>query len=1045
MAHLNRALEGRYELIREAGQGARAVVFLGRDLKHARDVAVKALLPEFVASVGGQRFRKEIEIVSKLNHPNILPLYDSGEAEGVLYYVMPFAEGETLRDLLASKGTLPIQDSVRLAHQVADALAFAHSRGVLHRDIKPENILLEGGKAVVADFGIASAVQGPESHRLTATGVSVGTPYYMAPEQAVSDGEVSERSDVYALGCVLYEMLVGEPPFAAPTVPTLLAKKLRTPPPSPLQARKEVPSWLNKLVLGMLETAPGDRVASAEEVLGVFQQRLQLGVGPPADLLTRWSERLFRRRVPLLAGAAVIGVVGFVLDYGGWIPGPAGTESVAVDTTLYAVFPFRKPSNLDVPFEAARSLDAALASWEGITVLDPVGVLGSEGLATAGSMTSEEAAEFVRSAGAGRLVRGAVRETEAGLHVTAEVHTTSSPPEMLGSYSSTFPSESAPPDSLFADLAERVLLRDALQPGDGQGTGTFHLGSRRAFLRGRRSLESWDLETADAAFTEAARLDRDHAEAHLWVALSRAWAGQARAEWEGPAARVGLGIGMSHRDSLMAKAILAEAQGDHGMACPLWVQLTSEEPDDFAVWFGSAKCALDDEMVLADPGSPSGWSFRTSRNSALGAFERASQLLPNVLSSYAHGSFAPLRYIFLTSTKSRRFGVGENAENGRFLAVPAWRGDSLSLVPYPVGTVEDRLTVSPQGFEEAVYHQRRKFRDVVRGWVSSSPSDPLAAEAYAIAQSILGDSEALNTVADARALAGNESEFRRSTGVEALLTLAFALPDDSAGVGRGKALADSALISVGADGAPDPLLFAGLAALTGQASRAARLMKITGVAERIGGQGSYRETGPSLMVYAALGGPTDSLDALESRLRTDIEGSTIGVQRRMARLQWLARAATLAFGKHRMESIDALEGEGDPFLDLQAAWAGGDTARVLKGMEDTQTARIGFLPSSVSLDALLPEAELLMELGKHAEARAWLAPAMDLLPQIMPEILTNPVEVAALVRMVALRSEIAFRLGDLDEASRWREVVGVLWEDADEFLRAEVRRLDSMF
>ncbi len=226
MIPLRTTLADRYRIEGELGSGGMATVYLAEDLKHHRQVALKVLRPELAAALGPERFLREIEISANLNHPHILPLFDSGEAGGFLYYVMPYVEGESLQDRLNREKQLPVDDALQITREVADALGFAHRHNVVHRDIKPANILLEEGHAVVSDFGIARAITKAGGERLTDSGVAVGTPAYMSPEQASGSTEIDGRSDVYSLGCVVFEMLCGEPPFTGPTPQAVVARQI---------------------------------------------------------------------------------------------------------------------------------------------------------------------------------------------------------------------------------------------------------------------------------------------------------------------------------------------------------------------------------------------------------------------------------------------------------------------------------------------------------------------------------------------------------------------------------------------------------------------------------------------------------------------------------------------------------------------------------------------------------------------------------------------------------------------------------------------------
>jgi Tol biopolymer transport system component len=263
---LKTSLADRYRIERELGQGGMATVYLAHDLRHDRKVALKVLRPELSAILGVERFLAEIKTTANLQHPHILSLFDSGEADGLVYYVMPYVDGESLRDRLTREHQLPVDDALRIASEVADALQYAHAHGIVHRDIKPENILLHGGHAQVADFGIAlAAARSDGGTRMTETGMSLGTPHYMAPEQAMGEREITPKADLYALGCVLYEMLSGEPPFTGPTAQAIIARVMTEEPRSLTLQRKSIPPHVEAAVTRALEKLPADRFASAAQ------------------------------------------------------------------------------------------------------------------------------------------------------------------------------------------------------------------------------------------------------------------------------------------------------------------------------------------------------------------------------------------------------------------------------------------------------------------------------------------------------------------------------------------------------------------------------------------------------------------------------------------------------------------------------------------------------------------------------------------------------------------------------------------------------------
>ncbi|MEO7042188.1 MAG: protein kinase [Gemmatimonadaceae bacterium] len=331
---LAEALAGRYRIERELGAGGMATVYLAEDLKHHRNVAIKVLHAELSAILGPERFLKEIELTANLQHPHILPLFDSGNADGLLYYVMPYVEGETLRDRLTRDKQLPIADAVRIAGEAADALHYAHGRGIVHRDIKPENILLQGGHCLVADFGIALAVEQAGGTRMTQTGLSLGTPQYMSPEQAMGERDIGPRSDIYSLGAVTYEMLSGDPPFSGSTAQAIVAQVITTEPRSLTLQRKSVPPHVDAAVMTALEKLPADRFASASEfsaaLAGDGHATITSRYNRPAAI----QSHPWRRISALLAALslALIGLTAWMLTRHGEPNGPQVFDAALPDT-----------------------------------------------------------------------------------------------------------------------------------------------------------------------------------------------------------------------------------------------------------------------------------------------------------------------------------------------------------------------------------------------------------------------------------------------------------------------------------------------------------------------------------------------------------------------------------------------------------------------------------------------------------------------------------------------------------------------------------------
>jgi TolB-like protein/tetratricopeptide (TPR) repeat protein/predicted Ser/Thr protein kinase len=416
---LQASLGDRYEVERELGSGGMAIVYLARDLKHDRLVALKVMRPELAASLGGERFVREISIAAKLSHPHILPLYDSGEANGLLYYVMPYVDGESLRDLLDREQQLPLEDAVRITREVADALSHAHSYGIIHRDIKPENIMLTGGHAVVADFGIARAFSAAGGDSLTQTGMAVGTPAYMSPEQAAGDSNLDGRTDMYSLGCVLYEMLVGQVPFTGPNAQAIMARHTMDVVTPPSIMRQSVPEELENVLLRSLEKSPADRFRTA----GDFSEALvslDSGTYTPRRTTRAATQRVVarrrkRRRVTTMAASAVgvvaVGIVAWQL-----LSGKGPTTSIGgLDPRSVGVLYFEDLSADESLGYVADGLTEGII--DRLAVVQQLDVVSSNG--SAQYRDSELTRDSIaRALDVGSLIVGSVEPTRGQLRVS---------------------------------------------------------------------------------------------------------------------------------------------------------------------------------------------------------------------------------------------------------------------------------------------------------------------------------------------------------------------------------------------------------------------------------------------------------------------------------------------------------------------------------------------------------------------------------------------------------------------------------------------------
>ncbi len=509
---LKAALADRYRIEHELGSGGMATVYLAEDLKHHRKVAVKVLRPELAASLGSERFLREIEIAARLTHPHILPLHDSGEAQGFLYYVMPYVEGESLRGRLNREKQLPLDDALQIAREVADALGSAHSHDVVHRDIKPENILLEEGHAVVADFGIARAITAAGGEQLTETGLAIGTPAYMSPEQAAGGAEIDGRSDLYSLGCVVYEMLAGEPPYTGPTPQAVFAKRLSEPVPHVSTLRETVPKPVEQTITRALAKAPADRFPTAAQFVEALAVVEAAPVAVPAKP---------KRNLMVYAAIAILAIIGAytVISRTGGPP----ESATAAETPKLAVLPFANLGSSEDDYFAdgiTEEITSRIARISGLRVISRQSANQYKGSDKTLQQIGEElGVEYVLE-GTIRTDRapdgsGQVRVTPQLIRVSDDAHLWTNPytanlvPGEIFGVQEQIANQVA--QALNVTLLEPERQRLAAKPTDNQEAYDYYLRGNDYY---GRSYEAQDIQIAIQMYQKAVELDPEFALAY---------------------------------------------------------------------------------------------------------------------------------------------------------------------------------------------------------------------------------------------------------------------------------------------------------------------------------------------------------------------------------------------------------------------------------------------------------------------------------------------------------------------------------------------------
>ncbi len=1033
----------RYEVHREIGYGATAHVYLAHDTRHDRSVALKVLRPELTHAVGVERFLREIKLAAGLQHPNILAVFDSGEADDSVYYVMPYIDGVTLRERL-QQGAIPLAEAIRILGDVGDALAYAHDRGIIHRDVKPENIFLSGGHAYVGDFGIAlafmAAQQEKSSARLTGHGLVVGTPTYMSPEQAIGDEEIDGRSDQFSLACVFFEMLAGRPPFGG----TGLAERFITPPPQLRSVRPDLSAGLEGAIGRALALDPGRRFPTVKEFVDAIAAENAPRAAPSLWARTTWPVRIG------IAAAALAGAFG--------IRQAVSPKAPVLDRSTIAVFPFIHGDSLpelhsdDCRMYLSRAIDGR---WSDVTVVDEMRLASATARFVGAKPTIESFIQAARNLNAGYIASGTVRVLNNSVQFQAQLVDVATG-ATVNRKDFVVPRDSldATLDRAFAVVAESLLVHVAgvAVPIGEKETKSLH--ATQAFIEGHRALWRWEIDSAVSAFQRAVDADTGFASANYWLAQSREWTQgpSAPMDWSvnaGRAARSADRLPRSERAMAFALAALSTKQ--YQLACDSLRSITRREPANFAALFALSDCLNRDQLVVPDSRSPTGWRFRSSRGEASRVLSAALTSAPIPARAFRTRAFARLRDYSPSDMQLGRTGVAlVGRDSLKLYAFPALERDTIVYWPAPYEDWRRGLNGARSPTHAAAVRRNREVvRNITREWVSAYPTDALALAAHAGSLESLGD--LVGTRGDTGAL-DLLARARRANPTPALdIEFAYSIARVLMKAGRyadAARVGDSLLNAV-----PTPVglnidRLAGIAAMLGKVDLAATLSARTADSFSVY-IGSRPLTPPILVSRAAMRASVfaaaedaDSAYAAIARLDHELRSSTLPGSYAALRQALVADPETYLFATNPPSRRVVADTTSPLWLvKLQRMFLANDRAGIARKVDSTldATAAKGFL----ALDIRLPYhgARLLLAMGDTARAIRLLDASIAAIPTSSTSVLRTVSDALSIPLTLALRAEVAAARGDRAAAQRFGSSALALLSKSDAHL---ARRVDAL-